>query len=116
MRAHPTKDHTDPKHLFSQCRSKASTAYVATMAEFRPVITWIKRGPPGLGHMQMKKTWWHLIHVPKLQSPNVARLGSKSREQVVWGMGCVGVVGQALCCHVRWVVAVGCVGTSMVVE
>ena len=66
MRAHPTKDHTDPKHLFSQCRSKASTAYVATMAEFRPVITWIKRGPPGLGHMQMKKTWWHLIHVPKL--------------------------------------------------
>ena len=49
-------------------------------------------------------------------SPNVARLGSRCREQVVWGMGCVGAVGQALCCHVWWVVAVGCVGKSMVVE
>ena len=33
-------------------------------------------------------------------SPNVARWGSRSREQVVWEMGCVGAVGQALWCHV----------------
>ena len=26
----------------------------------------IKRGPPGLGHTQTEKTWWHLKHVPKL--------------------------------------------------
>ena len=49
-------------------------------------------------------------------SPNVAQLGSRSRAQAVWGMGCVGVVALALCCHVWWVVAVGCVGKSMVVE
>ena len=49
-------------------------------------------------------------------SPNVGRLGSKSLELVEWGMGCVVVVEQVLCRHGRLVVAVGCVGRSMVVE